>query len=52
MAGSLDEPERFPPDRHYGVESRIGWPECGAGLPEQESEERLYGLMLKARSRR
>lgn len=39
LAGSLDEPERFPPDHHYGVESRLAWAECGAGLPEEETQE-------------
>ncbi|GIK96129.1 MAG: aldehyde-activating protein [Alphaproteobacteria bacterium] len=42
MAGSLDEPERFAPDHHYGVESRLRWSDCGAGLPEEETQERVY----------
>lgn len=50
MVGSLDDPERFPPERHYGIESRIGWAACGPGLPEQEADERLYALALRARS--
>jgi hypothetical protein len=37
--GTLDHPERAAPDHHYGVESRLPWADCGAGLPEQQTEE-------------
>ena len=39
-AGTLDEPERWPPRHHYGVEGRLGWMDAGPGLPERETEER------------
>ncbi|MBX4927295.1 hypothetical protein ABID08_006599 [Rhizobium binae] len=40
-AGSLDNPERIRPAGHYGVESRLGWADCGHGLPEETTRERL-----------
>jgi hypothetical protein len=39
-AGTLDEPERWPPRHHYGVEGRLPWMDAGKGLPERETEER------------
>lgn len=39
-AGTLDRPEAFPPGYHYGVESRLAWADCGAGLPSGETKER------------
>ncbi len=33
--GSLDEPERAPIARHYGVESRLAWVRFCEGLPEE-----------------
>jgi hypothetical protein len=40
-AGSLDHPERITPTGHYGIESRVPWADCGAGLPGRETEERF-----------
>lgn len=40
-AGTLDHPERVSPSGHYGVESRLSWTDCGAGLPEEETKERF-----------
>jgi hypothetical protein len=37
--GTLDRPEAVTPRSHYGVESRLAWADCGAGLPEGETEE-------------
>lgn len=37
--GTLDHPERVAPGYHYGVESRLPWADCGAGLPERKTEE-------------
>ena len=38
-SGTLDHPEHVIPGYHYGVESRLPWADCGAGLPEQRTEE-------------
>jgi hypothetical protein len=38
-AGTLDEPERFAPASHYGVEGRLAWVDCGTGLPEKATAE-------------
>ncbi|QCI96233.1 GFA family protein (plasmid) [Novosphingobium sp. EMRT-2] len=37
--GTLDHPGRVTPAYHYGVEGRLPWADCGAGLPERETEE-------------
>jgi hypothetical protein len=37
--GSLDHPEGFAPTHHYGVESRLPFIDCSAGLPEEETQE-------------
>lgn len=37
--GTLDHPERVTPTYHYGIEARLPWTDCGAGLPEHETEE-------------
>lgn len=37
--GSADLPERFPPQSHYRVESKLGWMNCGEELPQQETKE-------------
>ncbi len=42
-AGTLDRPEAFPPGYHYGVESRLAWADCGAGLPSGKTKERWDG---------
>jgi hypothetical protein len=39
--GSLDDPSVFKADHHYGIESRLAWVDCGAGLPGRETEERF-----------
>jgi hypothetical protein len=39
--GSLDDPGRFLPDHHYGVESRLPWADCGDGMPESATREDL-----------
>ena len=40
-AGSLDHPERIEPAGHYGVESRLGWADIGASLPEEVTKEQF-----------
>jgi len=46
--GSLDEPERVPPVRQYGMESRIPWyvPEAIDRLPAQETEVTSEGRKI------
>jgi hypothetical protein len=39
-AGTLDQPGQFAPTSHYGVEGRLGWVDCGTGLPEKATAER------------
>ncbi|KGM34412.1 GFA family protein [Inquilinus limosus] len=39
-AGTLDQPDAFPPGYHYGVESRLAWVDCGAGLRSGRTKER------------
>ena len=39
--GSLDDPEAAPPQRQYGVESRVSWFDRILGLPAQRTEEWL-----------
>jgi hypothetical protein len=36
--GSLDNPEAVTPATHYGIESRVGWLDRLAGLPERTTE--------------
>lgn len=38
-AVTLDAPEAAPPTYHYGVEGRLGWVDCGADLPGEETQE-------------
>jgi hypothetical protein len=40
--GSLDEPERFPPNQHYGVESLIHWLHLQDDLPRITTGEEDY----------
>jgi hypothetical protein len=40
LIGSLDEPQRFIPAYHYGVESKLPWVDCGSALPAEETQER------------
>ena len=38
--GSFDHPEKVPrPDSHYGIESRLAWVDCWAGLPGEPTSE-------------
>ena len=37
--GSLDHPEDWPPNIHYGVEGQIPWLTIDDGLPRQRTEE-------------
>lgn len=37
--GTLDKPEQVTPNHHYGVEGRLPWADCGAGLPTRQTEE-------------
>lgn len=39
-AGTLDEPERFPPQYNYGSAQWLGWVCCGVDLPHRDTEER------------
>lgn len=43
--GSLDEPERVPPELHYGAESRLGWL---PGLDSLPSEDTTVGGLTGA----
>jgi hypothetical protein len=47
--GSLDEPERFPPNQHYGVESLIHWLHLQDDLPRHTTEaaagDQLMGMV-------
>jgi hypothetical protein len=48
--GSLDRPEAFPIERHYGVESKVPWLKLCDGLPEEEtgdieSDPRTAGMV-------
>ncbi len=36
--GSLDDPGAVPPERHYGIESRVYWLDTLQDLPEQETQ--------------
>ncbi|HEX4240016.1 MAG TPA: GFA family protein [Steroidobacteraceae bacterium] len=40
LVGVFDEPETLRPSHHYGIESRLPWVDCGAGLPGKETEEK------------
>jgi hypothetical protein len=50
--GSLDEPERVPPVRQYGIESRLSWYEPAAieRLPTQATEVTIEGRPLPVES--
>lgn len=37
--GTLNRPEAIEPRSHCGVEGRLPWADCGAGLPEGKTEE-------------
>ena len=37
--GSLDEPEKIPPENQYGIESRISWFESLPSLPGEKTTE-------------
>ncbi len=39
--GSLDHPDRVPPARHYGVESRLPWTHQLETLPEVPTEDNM-----------
>jgi hypothetical protein len=39
-AGTLDDPNRFPPQYNYGSPQRLGWVCCGVDLPDRNSQER------------
>jgi hypothetical protein len=41
MMGSIDEPGRWAPQYHYGIEGRLPWVDCGASLPEKETVQRF-----------
>jgi len=37
--GSLDHPERVPPEQHWGIESQFAWLRIADGLPRHRTEE-------------
>ncbi|MGF1641437.1 MAG: GFA family protein [Rhodospirillales bacterium] len=37
--GSLDQPDRVPPVKHLGIESRLGWIHLADGLPSFRTED-------------
>jgi hypothetical protein len=39
--GSFDDPAPLRPTHHYGIEGRIDWVDCGAGLPGKATEQRF-----------
>ncbi|MFC3727062.1 GFA family protein [Neoaquamicrobium sediminum] len=39
LVGTVDQPDSFVPQSHYGVEGRLKWIDCNAGLPEEETTE-------------
>ncbi|MCU0893198.1 MAG: GFA family protein [Rhodospirillales bacterium] len=39
--GSLDEPERAPPGRHYGIENRVAWIDTIPALPCETTEANM-----------
>jgi hypothetical protein len=41
LIGTLDEPGRYSPAYHYGVESRLPWVDCGPKLPAETTRERF-----------
>jgi hypothetical protein len=50
--GSLDKPERVPPTRLYGIESRVPWfdPVALAALPGVESRVTIAGTVVAVES--
>ncbi|UYV16587.1 GFA family protein [Porphyrobacter sp. ULC335] len=36
MVGSFDEPSRFPPDSHHGIESRVSWFASLSEIPDHQ----------------
>jgi hypothetical protein len=38
--GSLDNPEKYKPEFHYGVEAQLPWIHFDDGLPRLTSEDR------------
>jgi hypothetical protein len=39
--GSLDEPAKAPPGKHYGVENRVAWFHTILGLPGEATEDSM-----------
>jgi hypothetical protein len=40
--GAFDEAANLVPTYHYGVEGRLPWTDCGAGLPAKVTSEKPY----------
>lgn len=40
-AGTLSNPNVFPPTYHYGSEARLAWADCAMALPAKETRERF-----------
>lgn len=38
--GSVDQPDVFAPQSHYGIEGRLSWIDCNSRLPEEETTQR------------
>ena len=47
--GSLDEPEKFEPEAHWGIESRLSWVDMHVDVPGYRTEE--YSSFVEAKSR-
>ncbi len=41
LIGTLEHPEDFVPQYHYGTEGRLPWADCGSGLPGSPTMERF-----------
>lgn len=46
--GSLDEPGRSPPERHYGIESQVPWLRLDDALPREATADdpRLHAMTI------
>jgi hypothetical protein len=42
---SLDHPENFPPQRHYGIEGRISWFDTADDLPRERYEDDFIEIL-------
>jgi hypothetical protein len=50
--GSLDRPQDFQPEAHWGIESRLPWVNIHPELPDYRTEEYTEFLEAKSKSTR